>query len=47
MIAWNVVKELTYSFLKFQMKKSAHTSRLKLRYISNTNYKFNCFDYTY
>lgn len=47
MIVWKIVKEPTYSFLKFQMKKSAYTSRLKLRYISNTNYKFKCFDYTY
>ena len=47
MIAWKIVKEPTYSFLKFPMKKNVHSSRLKLRYISNTNSKLKCFDYPY
>lgn len=47
MITWKIVKEPIYSFLKFQMKKNAHASSLKLRYISNTNSKLKCFDYPY
>ena len=42
MITWKIVKEPTYSI---QMKTNAHSSRLKLRYISNTNSKLKCFDY--
>lgn len=41
MIAWKIVKEPTYSFLKFPMKKNVHSSRLKLRYISNTILNLN------